>query len=135
MKGEQIQIRVLPVFIKPINPFDIIDEGFTGDWRQGQEIKKVAITKRFYQVSSNSSEAWFSNYSKSKDLKSWLKPGLRKLNQPFIRIQIESDNPEKFLRPFNQSMPTEIAIAYEGYKRFKNVTIRTEVSFQLNIEI
>ena len=135
MKGEQIQIRVLPVFIKPINRFDIIDEGFTGDWRQGQEIKKVAITKRFYQVSSNSSEAWFSNYSKSKDLKSWLKPGLRKLNQPFIRIQIESDNPEKILRPFNQSMPTEIAIAYEGYKRFKNVTIRTEVSFQLNIEI
>ena len=57
MKGEQIQIRVIPVFIKPINPFDIIDEGFTGDWRQGQEIKKVAITKRFYQVSSNSSEA------------------------------------------------------------------------------
>ena len=135
MKGEQIQIRVLPVSIKPINRFDIIDEGFTGDWRQGQEIKKVAITKRFYQVSSNSSEAWFSNYSKSKDLKSWLKPGLRKLNQPFIRIQIESDNPEKFLRPFNQSMPTEIAIAYEGYKRFKNVTIQTEVSFQLNIEI
>ena len=140
MKGEQIQIRVLPlfnpVFIKNrINPFDIIEEGFTGDWRQGQEIKKVAITKRFYQVSSNSSEAWFSNYSKSKDLKSWLKQGLRKLNQPFIRIQIESDNPEKILRPFNQSMPTGIDIAYEGYKRFKNVTIRTEVSFQLNIEI
>ena len=46
MKGEQIQIHLN-------NQFDIIK----GDWRQGQEIKKVAITKRFYQVSSNSSEA------------------------------------------------------------------------------
>ena len=40
-----------------INPFDIIWEGFMGDWRQGQEIKQVFITKRFYQVSSSSSEA------------------------------------------------------------------------------
>ena len=32
-------------------------------------------------------------------------------------------------------MPTNITIVYEGYKRFKNVIIRTEVSFQLNIEI
>ena len=36
---------------------NIIQERFTGDWRQGQEIKQVVITKRFYQVSSNSSEA------------------------------------------------------------------------------
>ena len=32
-------------------------------------------------------------------------------------------------------MPTNITIVYEGYKRFKNVIIRTEVSSQLNIEI
>ena len=31
-------------------------------------------------------------------------------------------------------MPTKIAIVYEGYKRFKNVTIRTEVGFRLNID-
>ena len=62
-------------------------------------------------------------------------PSLGKSNQPYIRIQLESDNPVKILRPFNQSMPTKIEIGYEGYKRFKNVTIRTEVSFQLNIEI
>lgn len=55
-------------------------------------------------------------------------PCLVKSNQPYIRIQIESDNPVKILRPFNQSMPTKIEIGYEGYKRFKNVTIRTEVS-------
>ena len=35
---------------------NIIAETFTGDWRQGQEIKQIIITKRFYQVSSNSSE-------------------------------------------------------------------------------
>ena len=44
-------------FEQSMNPFDIIEEEFTGDWRQGQEIKQVVITKRFYQVSSSSSEA------------------------------------------------------------------------------
>ena len=44
-------------FEQSMNPFDIIEEEFTGDWRKGQEIKQVVITKRFYQVSSNSSQA------------------------------------------------------------------------------
>ena len=64
MKGEEkMMIRVIPsgsiyeIDYQSINPFDIIEEGFTGDWRQGQEIQQVIITKRFYQVSSNSIEA------------------------------------------------------------------------------
>ena len=44
-------------FEQSINPFDLIEERFTGDWRQGQEIKQVKITKRFYQVSPTASEA------------------------------------------------------------------------------
>ena len=43
--------------LSSINRFDIIEERFTGDWRQGQEIEQVIITKRLYQVSYNSSEA------------------------------------------------------------------------------
>ena len=62
-------------------------------------------------------------------------PSIGKSNKPYIRIQLESDNPVKNLRPFNQSMPTKIEIGYEGYKRFKNVTIQTEVSYQINPKI
>ena len=43
--------------LSSINRFDIIEERFTGDWRQGQEIEQGIITKRLYQVSYNSSEA------------------------------------------------------------------------------
>ena len=58
MKGqEKMVIRVEPEVEQSINPYDIIVKEFTGDWRLGQEIKQVVITKRFYQVSSNSSEA------------------------------------------------------------------------------
>ena len=35
----------------------IFEEYFNGDWRQGQEISKIVITKRFYQVSLNSTQA------------------------------------------------------------------------------
>ena len=40
---------------------DIFEENFDGDWRQGEEIQKVVITQRLYQISSNSTQAWFSN--------------------------------------------------------------------------
>ena len=57
----------------------------------------------------------------------------RKSNQPFIRIHVESDNSAKFLRPFDLLSPVEIFIKYGGYKRFKNVTIRSEVGYQINL--
>lgn len=37
--------------------FDVISEKFTGNWREGQEIKQVVVTKRLYQVSANFSQA------------------------------------------------------------------------------
>ena len=40
---------------------DVIEEYFYGDWRKGKEIQKVVITQRLYQISSNSTQAWFSN--------------------------------------------------------------------------
>ena len=30
---------------------------FNGDWRQGQEIFKIVITQRFYQISPSSTQA------------------------------------------------------------------------------
>ena len=36
---------------------DVIEEYFNGDWRTGQEIQKVVITQRLYQISSNSTQA------------------------------------------------------------------------------
>ena len=40
---------------------DVIEEYFFGDWRKGQDIRKVVITRRFYQTSPNTTQAWFSN--------------------------------------------------------------------------
>ena len=51
------------VLVKSVNPYtlsgsvDIIGDVFKGDWRQGQEIKYVVVTKRLYQVSANYSQA------------------------------------------------------------------------------
>ena len=54
-----------------------------------------------------------------------------------MRIEIESDNPEVYFRPFNQPMPARIVIINglqdywtgftPGFKRFKNVTIETKL--------
>ena len=35
----------------------IFEEFFNGDWRKGQEICKIVITQRFYQISPNSTQA------------------------------------------------------------------------------
>ena len=54
IKGEEKMM----VLVNPLpDRFDTIEEHFKGDWRLGQEIKQVVITKRFYQVSSNSNQA------------------------------------------------------------------------------
>ena len=36
---------------------DVIQEYFRGDWRSGQEISKIVITQRFYQISPYSTQA------------------------------------------------------------------------------
>ena len=80
-----------------------------------------------------------------------------KSKQTFVRIQIDSDNPEKFLKHYYPSLPTKITIlnGYNGetclglschprflrnmnqvdqfnpgYKKFKNITIQTQVRFK-----
>ena len=77
--------------------------------------------------------------------------------QTFVRIQIDSDNPEVFLQHYYLPMPTKIMIlnGYDsetcwgincqptflsnmyqvdefipGYKKFKNMTVRTQVRFE-----
>ena len=67
---------------------------------------------------------------------------LGKSKKPFLRIEIESDTPEVYFRPYNQPMPGRIVIINglqdywtgftPGYKRFKNVTIQTQGSFRTN---
>ena len=39
------------------NKLDVIQQYFRGDWRSGQEISKIVITQRFYQISPNSTQA------------------------------------------------------------------------------
>ena len=37
---------------------------------------------------------------------------------------------QKFLRPYNASMPAKIVIRNDGYKKFQNITVQTQVGFQ-----
>ena len=46
---EWFQSRELSMFI--------FEEYFDGDWRQGQEISKIVITQRLYQISPSSTQA------------------------------------------------------------------------------
>ena len=41
---------------KPQLQKSIFEDYFIDDWRSGQEIRKVIITQRFYQVSPNSTQ-------------------------------------------------------------------------------
>ena len=62
VKGEEkITVRVNQYPLS--DTFDYIGQDFNGNWRRGQEIKQVVVTKRLYQVSANNSQAWFSNWS------------------------------------------------------------------------
>ena len=45
------------VKIQPLEAPDIFEEYFDGDWRKGQEISKIVITRRFYQISPSSTQA------------------------------------------------------------------------------
>ena len=44
---EEFQRKELGIFL----------EYFNGDWRLGQEVYKIVITQRLYQISSNSTQA------------------------------------------------------------------------------
>ena len=38
-------------------PDSVFEEHFGGDWRKGQEIRKIVITQTLYQISPNSTQA------------------------------------------------------------------------------
>ena len=161
--------------------FGVIEEYFRGDWRSGQEIGKIVITQRFYQISPNSTQAWFwkSNFTikrpkifnkiyaleifdsncdriivdyyifiilmlylnwkviyrkRSTSFLWWIYPGakiFRKSYQSFLRIALNDEDSlkQKFLRPYNVSLPVKIVIRNDGYKRFRNITVQTKVGF------
>ena len=143
-----------------IPSLDLIDEYFDGDWRRGKEIQRVTITQRLYQISIDETKAWFLNELKGNfNVSDWsaIVGKTLKSKQTFVRIQIDSDNPENFLKHYYASMPTQITIlnGYDGitclgpdcqpiflremnqvdefipgYKKFKNMTVKTQVRFK-----
>ena len=60
----------------------------------------------------------------------------QKSDQSFLRIELSDEDivNQKFFRPYNVSMPTKIVIRNDGYKRFKNITVQTQVGFQKVID-
>ena len=51
-----MMVKIQPLESRELSKF-IFEEYFDGDWRQGQEISKIVITQRFYQISSSSTQA------------------------------------------------------------------------------
>ena len=57
----------------------------------------------------------------------------RKSYQSFLRIDFSDKEGvnQKFLRPYDLSMPAKITIRNDGYKRFQNITVQTKVGFEI----
>ena len=47
----------LEIFQSQMVSKSIFEEYLNGDWRQGQEIQKIVITQRLYQISPNTTQA------------------------------------------------------------------------------
>ena len=60
----------------------------------------------------------------------------QKSDQSFLRIELSDKDGvnQKFLRPYDQPMPAKILIRNDGYKKFKNITVHTQVGFQIASE-
>ena len=60
----------------------------------------------------------------------------QKSDQSFLRIDLSDKDGvnQKFLRPYVQPMPAKILIRNDGYKKFKNITVHTQVGFQIASE-
>ena len=50
-------IKIQPLEATVATPPTKFEDYFYGDWRKGQEIQKIDITKRLYQISPNSTQA------------------------------------------------------------------------------
>ena len=60
----------------------------------------------------------------------------QKSDQSFLRIDLSDKDGvnQKFLRPYDQPMPVKILIRNDGYKNFQNITVNTQVGFQIASE-
>ena len=60
----------------------------------------------------------------------------RKSDQSFLRIELSDKDGvnQKRLRHYNASMPATITIRTDGYKTFQNITVETQVGFQIECE-
>ena len=60
----------------------------------------------------------------------------QKSDQSFLRIELSDEDGvnQKFLRPYNASVPAKIVIRNDGYKKFQNITVHTQVGFQIASE-
>ena len=61
----------------------------------------------------------------------------QKSDQSFLRIEISDKKSvnQRNLRPFNQLTPAKIIIQNDGYKKFQNITVQTQVGFSIAFEI
>ena len=60
----------------------------------------------------------------------------RKSDQSFLRIELSDRDGvnQKILRRYNQPMPAKIVIRNDGYKKLQNITVHTQVGFQIASE-
>ena len=57
----------------------------------------------------------------------------QKSDQSRLRIQFSDEDGvnQTLLRPYNACMPAKIVIRNDGYKKFQNITVNTQVGFQI----
>ena len=60
----------------------------------------------------------------------------QKSDQSFLRIELSDKDGvnQKILRPYNAPMQAKIVIRNDGYKKFQNITVHTQVGFQIASE-
>ena len=60
----------------------------------------------------------------------------RKSDQSFLRIELSDKDHvhQEIFRPYDLQMPAKILIRNDGYKKFQNITVHTQVGFQIECE-
>ena len=58
----------------------------------------------------------------------------QKSDQSFLRIELSDKYGvnQKVLRPYSAPMPAKIVIRNDGYKKFQNITVHTQVGFEID---
>ena len=73
---------------------------------------------------------------KLKPLNKMVNLTFQKSDQSFLRIELSDKDGvnQKILRPYNAPMQAKIVIRNDGYKKFQNITVHTQVGFQIASE-